>query len=126
MRLRAVTGRLGAAATTAMAIGALALTGTPAQASTTAGTVHGCPSGAFCIYPQNAGWNNDRPSYVYWSGVYNLDNQIGNHTVFNNQTDGWVVDLCIGSDGNDCRWYMIEGAYSTLDLTSINSVVLRP
>ncbi|MGW0117859.1 hypothetical protein [Streptomyces sp. NPDC003327] len=118
--VRRVTALLASAAAV-VAFGAV-----QAQAAPTAGASHGCPSGAFCIYPQNAGWNNDRPSHIYWSGPYNLYDQIGMHIVFNNQTDGWVVDLCIGKNGTDCRWYMLEGAVSNLDLTTINSVVLRP
>ncbi|MFE6282154.1 hypothetical protein [Streptomyces sp. NPDC057877] len=111
-----------AAALAATATAALLLTSTQAQAATT----HGCPSGAFCVYPQNTGWNNDVPSHIYWSGVYNLSNQVGSHTVFNNQTDGWVVDLCRAYNGVDCPWYMGPGAASTLDITVINSIRLRP
>ncbi|MFF5970063.1 hypothetical protein ACFY7C_00905 [Streptomyces sp. NPDC012769] len=114
-----------ATALLASAVAVVAFSAMEAQA-TVAETSHGCPSGAFCIYPENAGWNDDRPSHIFWSGPYNLHNQVGKHIVFNNQTDGWVVDLCVGYNGTDCRWYMLDGAVSNLDLTMINSVVLRP
>jgi hypothetical protein len=51
------------------------------------GEYEGCPYGAVCIYPRDKGWNNGKPSNVYWSyGVHKLYNQIGNHYVFNNQS----------------------------------------
>ncbi|MFB6562663.1 hypothetical protein ACFCYH_27875 [Streptomyces sp. NPDC056400] len=63
----------------------LAAAASPAHA---AGAWHGCPSGAVCISPRGAGWNNDRPSRVYGQGVYELYDQEGTHFIVNNQTDG--------------------------------------
>ncbi|MFF8278350.1 hypothetical protein ACF05T_19935 [Streptomyces lateritius] len=114
-------GALAVAITAAITLGT-----SQAQATTAAGTVHGCPSGAFCIYPENAEWNNDVPSHIYWEGMYNLVDQYGHHYLLNNQTDGWVVDICRKYNGVDCPWYMVQGASWSLDLTEINSVVLRP
>ena len=76
------------------AAAALALFASPARA---AGTVHGCQSGYVCIYPQNAGWNGDRPSLRFYTyGAHNLSNQFGTHRMLNNQYGGaWVV-LCSG------------------------------
>ncbi len=57
---------------------------TPAQAA--GATIHGCPSGAVCIYPQNAGWNNDKPSFEFFSyGAHNLSNQVGRHYVLSTE-----------------------------------------
>ncbi|MFJ9415137.1 MULTISPECIES: hypothetical protein [unclassified Streptomyces] len=115
-----------AAAALAFAAGALTATATSANAAQAAGTVHGCPSGAFCIYPQNAGWNNDRPSNTYYSyGAHNLSNQVGNHMIFNNQTGGAWVRTCTGYNGSgDCQGWMAAGQYFVKDLTPINSVLL--
>lgn len=132
------------------ALGGLTLAGgivgvaTPAHAS---GTVHGCPSGAVCIYPQNAGWNGDRPSIEFWSyGAHNLSSQVGHHYVVNNQittgTGPAYVDLMSGYDGHgsaittvenyDWRSYLDMPGYNhsqhgwlDVDLTPINSVVLK-
>ncbi|MFG2138891.1 hypothetical protein [Streptomyces sp. NPDC048650] len=116
-----------AAAALALAIGATTMaTATSANAAQAAGTVHGCPSGAFCIYPQNAGWNNDRPSNTYYSyGAHNLSGQVGNHMIFNNQTGGAWVRTCTGYNGTgDCQGWMAAGQSFTKDLTPINSVLL--
>ena len=102
----------------------------PAQAAT---TVHGCPVGYACIYPENAGWNNDHPSLMYYHyGAYNLHNQFGTHNVFNNQI-GWIFQFCWGSNATNCVQHEPGDAYFTaviagqggqLDLTPYNSVYL--
>ncbi len=109
---------------------------TPANATT---TVHGCPSGAFCIYPQNAGWNNNKPSYEFFSyGAHNLSNQVGHHYVLNNQYNDpqgnpVTADLFTGYNGtgvDSATYYQYsrstaEGvSWGNPDLTPINSVVL--
>jgi len=40
-----------------------------ASATVAGGTVEGCPYGAVCIYPVNAGWNHGRPENrgIFWS-----------------------------------------------------------
>jgi hypothetical protein len=127
-----------AAAVTAVAAsltGVVLATAAPAQA---ASTVHGCPSGAVCVYPQNAGWNGDRPSLEFWSyGPHNLSNQYGNHYVLDNQTDDGgfpaIAILCKGYNGADCSgptYYQYsrsstEGvSWGNPDLTPIDSIVL--
>lgn len=91
------------AAASVMALGTGVLAASPAQA---ADSWHGCPSGAVCIYPRDAGWNNNVPSDIYWDGVYQLYNQEGMHFVVNNQTLGWVDRLCFDSWGNNCDSYV--------------------
>lgn len=123
----------GAAAAAVAMVGAVAAT-TPAQAA--GASVHGCPSGAVCIYPQNAGWNGNKPSVEYWSyGVHNLSGQIGNHVVLNNQYPdgtGWaMVALFTGYNATGtCKYEYSpydeqpqEGAsWATVNLTPINSI----
>lgn len=74
--------RLGVIA--AVALSALVLVAPAARAGIS--ERHGCPAFSFCIYPQNRGWNGDKPSNHYrekwtapghvWS---NLSNQYGVH-----------------------------------------------
>ncbi|MGI5466384.1 hypothetical protein [Streptomyces sp. CA-132043] len=85
--------------------------------------------GAVCVYPQNAGWNNDRPSLVFYSyGAHNLSNQVGQHYVLNNQTGGATARTCTGYNGTgDCQGFIQPGYYVDKDLTPINSILLvRP
>ncbi|MEU4467570.1 hypothetical protein AB0G20_28500 [Streptomyces sp. NPDC024017] len=110
----------------ASAAAALLMLGTVEAQAATAASSHGCPDGAFCIYPENTGFNNDVPSHVYWSrGVHQLSNQYGIHMIYNNQTDGWKADICVNSNGTNC-WTANQGYANEIDLTPINSVVLRP
>lgn len=89
---------LGAALATTLAgvVGAAA----PAHATS---TVHGCPYGYVCVYPQDKGWNNDVPSLKFYTyGGHNLSNQFGNHYVLNNQYSqghSAVAVLCSGFGG---------------------------
>ncbi|MEU3772188.1 hypothetical protein AB0F11_03045 [Streptomyces sp. NPDC032472] len=48
------------------------------------------------------------------------------HTVFNNQTDGWKLWLCKGSNGDRCDWLLSAGAATEADLGPYNSFVLTP
>ena len=132
-----------AAALTAATAAALVLAGAgPSQAA--GSTIHGCPSGAVCVYPENAGWNGDRPSLEFWSyGPHNLSNQYGHHYVLNNQTDwlppggGYAAAMAGGYTGYNTTgtlsWTLINyihrgaGGYAAsanLDLTPINSIDL--
>lgn len=102
-----------------------ALLAPPAQA---AGTSHGCPYGAVCLYPQNAGWNGDHPSASYWSyGPHNLSNQYGTHRVFNNQYGGALVEACYGYGGRGGGTLLLgTGVAYDYGLTPVNSLVLFP
>ena len=88
-------------------------------------TVHGCPSGYACIYPQDAGWNGDHPSLMWYHyGTYQLSNQYGNHYIYNNQTGGAPFWLCTDWHGYTCPWYVAAGNAAQTDFTPINSVKL--
>lgn len=91
------------------------------------GTIHGCPVGWACIYPENAGWNGDHPSLMYYYyGVYQLSNQFGDHYLYNNQTGGAWFYLCSDWNGNSCPIYVPNGGPGYhANLTPINSVKLN-
>jgi hypothetical protein len=112
----------------AFAAGAVTTVGaTSAQAQPTDGTYEGCPYGAVCIYPQNAGWNNGQPSDFFYSyGAHNLSNQYGTHVVFNNQYGGATATLCDGYNGTNCGLVLQANTYYDPDLTSVNSILLQP
>lgn len=122
--MKSLRTRLGAAGILASALALpMALTATAADAA----TVHGCPSGYVCIYPQNAGWNNDHPSNTYYNyGCYKLYNQYGTHRVLNNQTgyaptDGYTSSNC----STGFSYYIASGgAWADVDLTPVNSIDL--
>ncbi len=108
-----------------MAAGALS-GGTPAYAA----TVHGCPSGAFCVYPSSTGFSGG-PTYRFYSyGAHNIHSQYGYHYVYNNQyeVNGHVAgatfctkpngkgdtDLAVNRDQHAAR----------VNLTPVNSIDL--
>jgi hypothetical protein len=100
-------------APTALIVAAVLLPAMSMTRAEAAGTAHGYPYGAVCVYPQNAGWNGDRPSLTYWSyGAHNLSNQYGTHRIFNNQYGGAEVEACFG--------------YNVTNGTPVNSLVLLP
>ena len=136
-------------ATTLVALAGAAMPIESAQAAS--GTVHGCPRGAVCLYPQDKGWNGDHPQAggVFYSyGPHNLKGQHGNHYVLNNETsthpDLSVAAGCTGYNGtgkdSSYKFFLFpwisaskpyqtttgERAYSwdTLSLTPVYSVVL--
>ena len=113
-----------AAVATTFAAGVMTtISATNAQA---AGPVEGCPYGAVCIYPQNAGWNNGQPSDFYYSyGPHNLRGKFGIHRIFNNQYGGATMRTCTGYDGNGCQGYLREFTYEDVNLTPINSITLE-
>jgi hypothetical protein len=93
-----------------------------------AGPAHGCPYGAVCLYPQNAGWNGDRPSATYWSyGAHNLSHQYGTHRIYNHQYGGARVEACYGYNGRGGGTLLLGAGVATdYDLTPVNSLVLLP
>ncbi|WP_043265322.1 hypothetical protein [Streptomyces sp. CT34] len=96
---------------------------TGAQAAT---PQQGCPDGAVCIYPQNAGWNNGHPSDVYYSfGPHNISNQTGIHRIYNNQTGNAGMRTCTGANGQGCEGRLPANNYIDKDMTPINSIVLE-
>ncbi|MFI5979879.1 hypothetical protein ACIBEA_03265 [Streptomyces sp. NPDC051555] len=114
------------AASGTLALG-LAASVAPTASAAPAASWHGCPSGAVCIYPQDAGWNGDRPSLTYYSyGAHNLSNQYGNHYIANNQTGGATMSTCTGYNGEGRQGNLAAGTWMIKDLTPINSITLQP
>lgn len=129
----------GALALAVCTTGLTAAVATPAFASA---KVHGCPSGAVCVYPRNAGWNGGHPERggVYFSyGAHNLHDQLGYHYVLNNQyidnRSGWpMVSLMTGYNGSGKASDVLDpvdgiglrknGSWVNFNLTPINSLYL--
>ncbi|MGW1671958.1 hypothetical protein [Streptomyces sp. NPDC002324] len=113
------------AAALVLAAGAV-MTATATQAQ--AATSHGCPDGYVCIYPENAGWNNDVPSHKYYTyGYHNLSNMVGTHRIINNQTGGATMQTCTGYNGTGCEGYLPGGGWwIDKNMTPINSIRLNP
>ncbi|GAA3613622.1 hypothetical protein GCM10022223_32210 [Kineosporia mesophila] len=112
-------------ATALMVAGSAVSLSIATSATAQAATSHGCPSGYVCLYPQSAGWNNDVPSYKWYTyGGHNLTNQYGTHRLFNNQTGGAVVRNCYGTNGTNCAGIQRAGTYYDYDYTPYNSVKL--
>ncbi|MFB4423815.1 hypothetical protein C5F59_022360 [Streptomyces sp. QL37] len=115
-----------AAAVLTFAAGAVLVTGAGSQAAEAGAraTVHGCPSGAVCLYP-GSGWNGDKPEHMYWSyGAHNLVDETGTHRVLNNQTGGATAALCKGYDGVNCGDKGYPGETIVTNMTPINSIRL--
>ncbi|WP_329179920.1 hypothetical protein [Streptomyces sp. NBC_01477] len=114
-------------AVTAMAFAAgVVATGGLTNAQAAGSSWDGCPSGAVCVYAQDA--EAVTPTDVYWSyGAHNLSNQVGWHWVLNNQTGGAHARLCLGSNGTNCNYDMAAQHGVRADLTPVNSITLdRP
>ena len=115
------------AAALVLATGAvMTVSATQAQAKPAA-TIHGCPEGYVCIYPENAGWNNDVPSHKYYTyGYHNLSNMYGIHRIINNQTGGATMQTCTGYNGTGCEGYLPGGGWwIDKNMTPINSIRLN-
>ena len=109
----------------AFAVG-VATTGGIANAQSAGDSWDGCPSGAVCVYGQDA--PAQTPTDVYWSyGAHNLSNQVGWHWVLNNQTGGAHAHLCLGYNGANCNYDLPAQTGVRADLTPVNSITLdRP
>ncbi|QBD83768.1 hypothetical protein EPA93_43640 [Ktedonosporobacter rubrisoli] len=90
-----------------------------------AGEQYGCPSGDACLYPQDAGSNNNVPEHKYfYYGVYQLHNEYGMHYFLNNQYGSAVVRLCTDWHGKNCPKTLPAGYAVYDDFGPINSIVL--
>jgi hypothetical protein len=100
------------------------------HAAAAIGTVHGCPPYYACVYPENAGWNNNHPEFEwYYYGVYKIYNQYGYHQVYNNQNPGWfwLCDSSTCNGGNMAGFPPQSGTGgSGLNFTPIYAVALTP
>jgi hypothetical protein len=90
----------------------------------------GCPAEAFCIYPENAYWNNNHPSNIYTGRPdldkhywVNLHNQVGVHKVFNNMSCAYV-SLNLGYNGASPKLYVFRGESYDWKLTPYNSITV--
>ncbi|GAA1490738.1 hypothetical protein [Brachybacterium sacelli] len=122
--------RAGMCAVATAALSATAVGGMAASASATgtsdaeAKALHGCPSGAVCIY-DDAAWEAKQPEHMYWSyGPHKLYDEYGTHALVNNQTGGATMTLCEGADGTNCIDPRPAPATEFPDLTRFNSVKL--
>jgi len=129
---------LGPALASLVTLAGLTLVAAPSEA---AGPVQGCPYGAVCVYPQDAGWNNGQPSLVFWSyGGHDLNNQVGHHHVLNNQHNAIAIACatyggCADAPGRNAQitglgWTHEESSrqgesWANLDLTPVNSIDLE-
>ncbi|MCL6731952.1 hypothetical protein [Streptomyces neyagawaensis] len=90
-------------------------------------TIYGCDYGAVCIYPEGKHFSEANPTHKFWSyKAHNLSGQYNYHWVFNNQYGGATADLCKQYNGGDCIETIPEGWAFYRDLTTINSITLRP
>ncbi|MFJ8351737.1 hypothetical protein ACIQ9J_36430 [Streptomyces sp. NPDC094153] len=111
---------------TALAAGAVLAFGGTANAATAAATIHGCPSGAVCLYP-GPSWSNDNPTYIFYSyGAHKIYNQFGMKRFYNNQTGGAIARNCYDADGKNCGGIQRAGTYYDYDYTPYNSILLAP
>ncbi|WP_327156626.1 hypothetical protein [Streptomyces tubercidicus] len=119
---------MAAAAVAALLVPAGVVVGTAGPAAAAkAATTQGCPYGAVCIYPQNAGWNGGHPSHFYYSyGAHNLSNMVGVHRIYNNQSGGATMRTCTGYNGTGCEGYLPANNYIDKNMTPINSITLQP
>ncbi|MCX5196147.1 hypothetical protein OOK31_19975 [Streptomyces sp. NBC_00249] len=107
------------AATATLALGTGVLAAGPAHADSS----FGCESGSVCFYP-GTDWNQaPSRSWSAW-GTHRIDGWEGTHIVYNNQTGGWTVKLCRGSNGTDCLPKMRPGDGWPENLSPINSIVI--
>lgn len=115
-----------------LALGVTSVIAPEAHAST-----RGCPYDSFCIYPENAYWNNNHPSFVFYPiwphpfpvamtphVVYDIHGQYGTHKVYNNSYC-FKVQLMSGHGGGGRTLLIVNGgrSYDT-NLTPVNSVVI--
>ncbi|MEU6851737.1 hypothetical protein ABZ901_17655 [Actinacidiphila alni] len=122
--MRRSTWKAAALAIVTAAVAALGTSGAHAAD----GTVHGCPSGAVCIYPEGASILTSTPTDFFYSyGAHNLHNQFGVHDVFNNQYGSLnaTAQLCTGYNGVNCVTTIGLHGNGMFDLTPINSIVLN-
>ncbi|MEV0219309.1 hypothetical protein [Streptomyces sp. NPDC050704] len=113
---------VGSAGSIALAFGLLGVGAGSASAAQS-----DCPVGAVCIYPQGQSEKTSKPTNIYYArGVHKLYNQLGYHWVYNNQTDGWTVKLCTGSNGTGCGTALPADHLKYANLTPINSILIQP
>lgn len=115
----------------ALAAGATAVLATSAllapHAEAAGKSLHGCPSGAVCIYPTKGGLKAgpERGEIFYSYGAHNLTNQYGKHVIVNNQYQGAGFRVCYSYGGRNCTGIdRFRGVYYPFDLAKVDSFTL--
>jgi hypothetical protein len=86
-----------------------------------------CPSGYACIYEGLSVVGDPIPEHRYYNyGSYNFVNEFGDHTIYNHQTGGARVLLCLGYNGTNCTVTIPAGYAAHGSLTPFNSIKLVP
>ncbi|MEH3068567.1 MAG: hypothetical protein PGN15_11170 [Aeromicrobium erythreum] len=126
-------------ATAAMCLGTV-LTGSVATAPTAnaAGSYHGCPYQAVCMYSSVANYNNSKPisGYIWYSYAgHNISGQYGTKVLVNNQSGDAATGICAGSTGQGGFADEPDGTviatgvnpdHFTFNATPVNSIDMRP
>lgn len=105
---------------------------------------HGCPRGAFCIYPGMKTWRTgpERHGIYYSYGAHNLHHQLGWHLVYNNQYPvngvsagvslcrgfngrrGWTSQISVPTSQSAAPYMTEDQAAGFANLTPVNSITL--
>lgn len=86
-----------------------------------------CPPGYACIWDVGIVVGNPPPEHRYYRyGTSNFVNEYGEHTVWNHQTGGARVQLCLGYNGTNCTVTIPAGSAFHGSLTPFNSIKLLP
>ena len=129
------------AATTAVAAQPAPAVTTPSALPTlngpSSGTLFGCRSGWACLYTDRTdvlSASHPHTDYFFY-GFDNFSNVTGMHWLFNNQTGGARVYLCLGFNGTNCPPFTVNGVSHpyvqagfvlNYNMTPINSIRLCP
>jgi len=86
-----------------------------------------CLPGYACIWEGLIVVGSPIPEHRYDNyGSYNFVNEYGNHVVYNKQTGGARVLLCLGCNGTNCTVTIHPGHAAHGSLTPYNSIKLVP
>lgn len=86
-----------------------------------------CQPGYACIWEGLTLSGNPIPEHeYYYYGSYNFVNEYGDHVVYNHQTGGARVLLCLGYNGTSCILSIPAGLVAHGSLTPYNSIKLVP
>lgn len=86
-----------------------------------------CPTGYACVWEGEVAIGNPPPEHRYYNyGSYRFTNEYGWHTIWNHQTGGAKVQLCLGTNGTNCTVTIPAGKFFHGSLTPFNSIKLIP
>ncbi len=96
------------------------------RASTSGGSIHGCPYGYACMYT-TSGFSKNAPEHEYfYYGCYGLTGEIGTRYMVNNQSGGATVSGYYHYGCTSKAWTLPPPFISEYDITPINSISLNP